>query len=327
MQWNERPLMQQQQQEDEQPYSVESPVISRASSEPILPFLESPRPTPPCLKSANGGGDGGSRSMMGRHHNNHNNRSESSLVTTSPTSILMMTPTSTPEWYAKSRRKRVSFVTEAFIKPPPIQQRLQGMNLADLDHGVSVCRAAVAASTTTPTNTTATSKTTSPTTTATTATAAGDMSHNKTHGTTTTTTTTTPATSRKQKKPTHVLERRLLRIQREYAEASFELEVGENDMYTLIHENEELRLRIEEEEIVTMGLSNLEDSADELKRKIRKYTSKIATLTQAVEFYKTESATMIEQLQQSKAMVRRSSKDRVLLEPIPEANQTSSTAT
>jgi hypothetical protein len=66
----------------------------------------------------------------------------------------------------------------------------------------------------------------------------------------------------------------LQRIQREYAEASFELEVGENDMNTLLDENEELRARIMQEEMAAMGLGNLEDSADELQRKIRKYTSR-----------------------------------------------------
>jgi hypothetical protein len=321
MQRNERPL---QHQEEQQEFSIDSPVSSRASSEPILSLLlQSPTgsPPPPLTKGGVVVGGGGTTST-GSSSMVRYGRSASETI--SPTSILL-TPTTTPEFYAPSRRKRVSFVTEAFLKPPPIQQRLQGMNLADLDLGVSVCRAAVVVGTAAGAGTATGAAAVEPTHT-------GDGSHQSrtahTNNSTSPTTTTTTASRkpRKAAKPTHVLERRLQRIQREYAEASFELEVGENDMNTLLDENEELRARIMQEEMAAMGLGNLEDSADELQRKIRKYTSKIATLTHAVEFYKSESAIMIEQLRQSKSLVRRCSKDRVALETIPEANHTSSTA-
>jgi hypothetical protein len=137
MQRNERPL---QHHEEQQELSIDSPVSSRASSEPILSLLlQSPTGSPPPPLTKGGCGGGGTTSTgsssMARY-------GRSASETISPTSILL-TPTTTPEFYAPSRRKRVSFVTEAFLKPPPIQQRLQGMNLADLDLGVSVCRAAV----------------------------------------------------------------------------------------------------------------------------------------------------------------------------------------
>jgi predicted nucleic acid-binding Zn-ribbon protein len=188
------------------------------------------------------------------------------------------------EFYAPSRQKRVTFATEVFVKAPPVQLRLQGLSLRDLDHGVSVCRAAI--------------KSDEP----------EDLPRiRRIRG------------SKKSGKPIGVLERRLDKIERQYVEASFEVKVGQNEMHELMHENEMLKRQLKRFERMKMGYDNLEDSIEEMGRKIRKYSSKIAKLQKAMVFYNAESDNMFQQLQQLKTLGRRrSSKDRIRLETIPE---------
>ena len=133
--------------------------------------------------------------------------------------------------------------------------------------------------------------------------------------------TTTPATRKSSSKPIGVLERRLVKITRELVEASFELEVGQNDMHELIRENEELEKQLRRKEMTQMGYDKLEDSVADVERKIRKYTSKIARLRKVTEFYTAESAIMIDQLKLSKSLLRRISKDAKPLETIQEVKR------
>ena len=170
------------------------------------------------------------------------------------------------------------------MKAPPVQPRLQGLSLRDLDHSVSVCRAAF--------------KSDEP----------EDLPRLR-----------RIRDSKKSGKPIGVLERRLDKIERQYVEASFEVKVGQNEMHELVHENEVLKRQLKRCELMKMGYDKLEDSIEEMGRTIRKYSSKIAKLQKAMIFYNTESANMIQQLQQLKTLVRRrSSKDRIRLETIPE---------
>lgn len=104
-------------------------------------------------------------------------------------------------------------------------------------------------------------------------------------------------------------------------EASFELEVGQNDMHELIRENEELEKQLRRKEMTQMGYDKLEDSVADVERKIRKYTSKIARLRKVTEFYTAESAIMIDQLKLSKSLLRRISKDAKPLETIQEVKR------
>ena len=138
--------------------------------------------------------------------------------------------------------------------------------------------------------------------------------------------TTTPATRKSSSKPIGVLERRLVKITRELVEASFELEVGQNDMHELIRENEELEKQLRRKEMTQMGYDKLEDSVADVERKIRKYTSKIARLRKVTEFYTAESAIMIDQLKLSKSLLRRISKDAKPLETIQEVKRNTPSA-
>jgi hypothetical protein len=220
-------------------------------------------------------------------------QSTTSALRMSPSSVITAhhdNNNSSCEFYAPSRKKRVTFATEVVLKPPPVEQRLRGLSLTDLDHGVSVCRAAFLPET-------------------------GESSKSMQKRT------TTPATRKSSSKPIGVLERRLVKITRELVEASFELEVGQNDMHELIRENEELEKQLRRKEMTQMGYDKLEDSVADVERKIRKYTSKIARLRKVTEFYTAESAIMIDQLKLSKSLLRRISKDAKPLETIQEVKR------
>lgn len=110
-------------------------------------------------------------------------------------------------------------------------------------------------------------------------------------------------------------------------EASFELEVGQNDVDELVRENEELEMQLTRKQMTQMGYDKLEDSVADVERKIRKYTSKITRLRRATEFYNAESALMIDQLKVSKSLLRRNAKnDKLPLETIPEVHKTAPSA-
>lgn len=215
----------------------------------------------------------------------------------SPSSIMHGADTLTSEFYAPSRKKRVSFATEVVLKPPPVRQRLRGLSLNDLDHGSSICRAAFVNE--------------------------ADESSGKSSSLNRSTTGRKPSSN----KPTSVLERRLVKITRELVEASFEIEVNQNEMDELIGENDVLAMRLARRERAEMGYNNLEHSLAVMERKARKYSSKIATLRRSTEFFNSESSIMIEQLKHSKSLLRRNSRDsKVMLDTIPEVHQTSSSA-
>ncbi|KAI2493883.1 hypothetical protein MHU86_20642 [Fragilaria crotonensis] len=218
----------------------------------------------------------------------------------SPSSIITAHDSnSSSEFYAPSRKKRVTFATEVVLKPPPVEQRLRGLSLTDLDHGVSVCRAAFLPE-------------------------SGESYKSMRKRTTKSSTTTKKSSS---SKPIEVLERRLIKITRELVEASFELEVGQNDVDELIRENEELEMQLTRKEMTQMGYDKLEDSVADVERKIRKYTSKTTRLRRATEFYNAESALMIDQLKVSKSLLRRNAKnDKLPLESIPEVHKTAPSA-
>jgi hypothetical protein len=235
----------------------------------------------------------------------------------------------TSKFYAPSRKKRVSFATDVVVKPPPVQQRLRGLSLGDLDHGVSICRAAFLHDVHSDESSSSKKATSSSQT---------KNRQMNTTGTETIATSTARRHKSKSNKPIVVLERRLVKITREFMESSFELEVDQNEMDELLRENETLAEQLARRDMLEMGYDNLEHSLVAMQRKIRKYTSKIATLQRATQFFQAESALLMKQLQHSKSSItskRRNSKEIkknisnnkvVMLETIPEVHQPSSSA-
>ena len=179
-------------------------------------------------------------------------------------------------FYAPSRQKRFTFATEAVLKPQPVLQRLRGLSLEDLDHGVSICRAAFLPET-------------------------DEKSHSQQKR----------STASKPFKPIPVLERRLEKVNREFVEAAFEVEVNQTLINELVCEIQMLKANLRQKEMAEMGMDNLNDYVEGMKRKIRKYSAKIATLQRATTFFNEESAKMISQLDESKLLLmRRNSKDK-----------------
>jgi hypothetical protein len=180
--------------------------------------------------------------------------SRNEFDTSSPNSVLKVSG----ELYAPSRLKRVTFSSDVVLKTAPTSQRLQKICLKDLDHGVSMCRAA---SIPDPDN--------------------------------------FPISTTKPKslKSTELLKRRLHKIEREYVEAAFEVEVGSNDVRELVSENEQLRSILIQEKMTQLGCIKLQNAIEEIEGRIRRYSLKTSKLKKEIKFYNSESTKLLNHLQ------------------------------
>jgi hypothetical protein len=206
--------------------------------------------------------------------------SDNSFASQSPTSVMTMP---NQQQYALSRQKRVTFATGVFQKAAPVRQRLRGMSMEEIDHGVSVPRAAafkIEDHQELPESPRLSSKSSS---------------------------------KKKRTKSIASLARRLEKVKRQLIENSFEVEVGQNEVNELLEENEILMNQQERWNLEQMGYDTLENSVYALKHKSRKYSSKIKVLQKAAAYFNEESEVLMEQLIASKKQVQRSCKERALL--------------